>query len=267
MATATATYPETVQLYERASAAGGRVDAKLGIIRGVRILGRVSKNNREYSSEAIRGAISMYENINVNCDHPHGSRSDRSVADRIGWLENVKVAGDGLKGDLCLILSHPLSASVLEMAARRPELLGLSHNAEGRIVKRNGRNVVEEITHVRSVDIVADPATSNSLFESTFFGERDMSVSEFVARLTEADGLPMADAPPIDNQADGLDGDRELLSLQKAVLDIVEKAKTADDLTAKLQALVDARGATSAEPAAESYRPTDVDEFVNALID
>ena len=262
-----ATYPETVQLLERTSAGGGRVDKVAGVIRGVRILGRHSKNNREYSPEAIRRGARLYEGIAVNTDHPSGPRSDRSVADRIGWLQGVHESDGGLKGNLHLILSHPFASAVLEMAERNPSMLGLSHNAEGRIVKRDGKNIVEEITHVRSVDLVADPATANSLFESEsmMYSTYPRDAAEFAARLLESDGLPMADVVPPVGQADDLDADRELTALQKAAIDAIESAKTADDLTAKLQALVDARGSTSAEPADESYRPTDVDEFVNRL--
>ena len=91
-----------------------------------------------------------------------------------------------------------------------------------------------------------------------------MSTSEFAAALIEQDGLPVADVPPIDNQADDLDGDRELLSLQKAILTAVESAKSAADLTERLRSILDARG-PSAGGAAESYRTSDVDEFVNRL--
>lgn len=142
-----------------------RVDKAAGIVRGVRILGRVSKNGREYTREAVHNAIPLYENRAVNTDHPSGGRDDRSVSDRIGWLAGVHQVGDGgLKGNLHLILSHPTTGQVLEMAERAPHLLGLSHNAEGRIAQRDGKNIVEEIVRVRSVDLVADPATASSLF-------------------------------------------------------------------------------------------------------
>ena len=201
MSTTFADRGEITPLTERVAAGVGRVDREAGVIRGVRILGRVSKNGRTYLPQAITGAKPFYEGIRVNCDHPASARGDRSIADRIGWLAGVRESDGGLRGDLHLILSHPFTPAVLEMAEKNPSMLGLSHNAEGRIVKRDGKNVVEEITHVRSVDLVADPATASSLFESK---ERiyTMTNAEFAERLFETDGSfapPRTD--PVDNVA------------------------------------------------------------------
>jgi hypothetical protein len=50
-------------------------------------------------------------------------------------------------------------------AENAPENVGFSHNVEA-VVKREGEQViVEEIVAVRSVDLVADPATTCGLFE------------------------------------------------------------------------------------------------------
>ena len=242
---ATATFlPETVQLQERVAAGVGRVDREAGVIRGVRVLGRVSKNGRTYLPQAITGAKPFYEGIRVNCDHPASARGDRSIADRIGWLAGVRESDGGLRGDLHLILSHPFTPAVLEMAERNPSMIGLSHNAEGRITKQDGKNVVEEITRVRSVDLVADPATASGLFESQKWSIDAMSSSEFAERLFEADGSytppPAADA--------GVSDDRELTSLQKAVFDVVEKATSVSQLVEGLQSILDARRSMAAGP-------------------
>lgn len=184
MTTTFADRGEITTLVERVAAGVGRVDREGGVIRGVRILGRVSKNGREYLPEAIRGAVGLYEGIRVNCDHPSSARGDRSIADRIGWLAGVHESDGGLRGNLHLILAHPFTSAVLEMAERNPSMLGLSHNAEGRIVKRDGKNIVEEITAVRSVDLVADPATADSLFEGFAFSQ-PMDSAGFAKRLLE----------------------------------------------------------------------------------
>ncbi len=51
-------------------------------------------------------------------------------------------------------------------AEHAPENVGFSHNVEARTVRRGERVVVEAITRVQSVDLVADPATTRGLFES-----------------------------------------------------------------------------------------------------
>jgi hypothetical protein len=157
-----------VPLWEICSPKSLSFDAENGVIKGVRILGRQSLNGREYTPEAITKAIGLYEGRPVNLDHPDRSRptSERSVKDRFGWLVNVHQANDGLEGDLHYLKSHPQSAQIVEAAQRNPAMIGLSHNADGRTTRRNGKTLVEEIIGVRSVDLVADPATTKSLFES-----------------------------------------------------------------------------------------------------
>jgi hypothetical protein len=145
-----------------------RVDREAGVIYGARILGRKSINNREYTLPAVEKARPMYEGRNVNLDHPSRTDpdSERPVAARFGWLENVRVVDGGLVGDLQYLKTHPQADSIAEAAERNPKLFGLSHNAEGKTSRKNGTTIVEEITSVRSVDIVSDPATTKSLFES-----------------------------------------------------------------------------------------------------
>ena len=257
--------PGTItMLQERVAAGVGRVDREAGVIRGVRILGRVSRNGREYLPQAISNAKPLYEGINVNCDHPSSARNDRRVSDRIGWLQNVREADNGLRGDLHLLKSHPLTASVLEAAERRPQLLGLSHNAEGRITKRDGKTLVEEITRVRSVDLVADPATASSLFESHKWSVDAMTSSEFAARLLENDGEGFAPAAdPVDSFPAGDDkakADADLRKLQKQILDMVQTAQSVDGLLRDLAKLVGDRGLPVLDPsglasAAESLDP------------
>ena len=261
----TATYPETVTLLERASLGASNVDEKSGVISNVKILGIVSLNNRQYLPEALRSAKHLYEGIGVFIDH-HGrsnTSGDRSYRDKIGTLRNVRFVENELRSNLHINLEHAAAKQLLWDARNNPVAVGLSHNAEGRIVKRGGKNIVEEITRVRSVDLVTNPATTSGLFESeaTMYS---MSTSEFAAALIEQDGLPVADVPPIDNQADDLDGDRELLSLQKAILTAVESAKSAADLTERLRSILDARG-PSAGGAAESCLPRDAAEFASQL--
>ena len=72
-----------------------RVDRQAGVIRGVRVLGRISKNGREYTAEAVRNAVGLYEGRAVNLDHPDSANRDRSVSSRIGWLSGVKQSSDG----------------------------------------------------------------------------------------------------------------------------------------------------------------------------
>lgn len=144
------------------------VDRESGVIRGVRILGKVSKNGREYSEQALSEAATAYQGLAVNTNHPSRDKatSERSVEDGFGWLESVAVRDGGVYGDLHVLKSHPMADRLFEAAERKPDRFGLSHNAQGELSTRGGKRIVESIKSVRSVDLVQNPATNRSLFES-----------------------------------------------------------------------------------------------------
>ena len=148
------------------------VDREAGIIKGIKILGFTSQNGRRYTPEACKAAISLYEGKKVNIDHPEkGPTQQRSTYDRFGKFINVRfVEGDGLFGDLLYLKSHEMAESVCEAAERKElnDVFGMSHNAQGEgSIDKQGIFVVSRITEVRHVDLVADPATTQSLTEST----------------------------------------------------------------------------------------------------
>lgn len=144
------------------------IDREAGVIKGVKILGTSSKNGREYTPQALREAAAIYEGLGVNTNHPSRETPNisRTVEEGVGWLENVTVKPEGVFGDLCIIRKHPLAEAIFEAAERKPDRFGLSHNASGECVTRQGKQIVESIKSVRSVDLVQNPATNQSLFES-----------------------------------------------------------------------------------------------------
>jgi hypothetical protein len=160
--------PPTEELLEYADSRGValKVNREKGIIHGVKILGRISKNGREYTPEALRRASGLYEGIRVNVDHAGSPTDRRSYKDRIGALEQIQVRDDGLYGDLRFNPKHALAEQLLWDAENSPQNVGMSHDARGRTSRVGGKTIVEEIEAVKSVDLVADPATTAGLFES-----------------------------------------------------------------------------------------------------
>ncbi|MCL2347132.1 MAG: hypothetical protein FWC50_02605 [Planctomycetaceae bacterium] len=146
----------------------GVINRTGGIISGVKILGTVSRNNRRYPVETLQHAVSMYENAKVNLNHPAGDPTQpRQYQDRFGVVRNVRVAGDdGLFADFHFNPKHQFAEQLLWDAENAPENVGFSHNIEAEVVQENETLVVKRILAVRSVDIVADPATTQGLFES-----------------------------------------------------------------------------------------------------
>jgi hypothetical protein len=144
------------------------VDREAGVIRGVKILGRQSRNGREYSEQALADAARLYEGIGVNLNHPEprDAARHRPVEAGFGWLTAIAIRPEGVFGDLHYFKSHPQAAVIVEAAERNPRRFGLSHHAEGRVGRHQGKPIVESIEHVRSVDLVQNPATNAGLFES-----------------------------------------------------------------------------------------------------
>jgi hypothetical protein len=145
-----------------------RVDRRAGVIRGVKVLGLESRNGRTYLPEALAQAARLYEDAKVNVNHPKGNPTGpRDYQDRIGTIRQVTVhPGEGLFGDFFFNPKHALAEQLMWDAEHAPENVGFSHNVEARVGRRGDRVVVEAITRVQSVDLVADPATTRGLFES-----------------------------------------------------------------------------------------------------
>lgn len=145
-----------------------QIDEAAGVIRGVKALGRVSKNGREYTDQAMAECARLYDGAQINLNHPSRKEAgdDRPFQEGIGWLKNVSIRPDGIYGDLHYLKTHPSAPMLVEAAQRNPNRFGLSHNAEGSLVKRGSKNVVESVSRVRSLDIVQNPATNSGLFES-----------------------------------------------------------------------------------------------------
>jgi len=174
-----------------------RVDRQRGLIQGVKVLGLESANGRSYAPQTLQAAIKLYEGKPVNIDHSNGPRSYR---DRIGRLVNVRMGSDGLYGDLIINPAHPLAEQLFWDAEHAPENVGLSHDARGRTAYRQGRIIVETIEAVRSVDLVAEPATTRSLYEdrSGAVAEPKADATGEPADLPDSDPIAPAEEPPED---------------------------------------------------------------------
>lgn len=178
-----------------------KVDERAGVIHGVKILGRFSRNSHgahgvtkgtEYSTNAMRDAIPLYEGSDVIVDHPDRNQlnNNRSSRDVFGKIRNVRLESDELRGDLHYLKSDPFSAKVIEDVKRRLGVFGLSHNAaSGRERVEGGRLIIESIDLVRSVDLVRKPATNRNLWESDMSTENKPETKKHTLRtLLESQG-------------------------------------------------------------------------------
>jgi hypothetical protein len=144
-----------------------QVDRQAGVLAGVKLIGLTSRNGRRYREAALAKAAALYENAKVNVNHPkEGPLAPRDYQDRLGVIRNVSFrANEGLFGDLHFNPKHALAEQLAWDAQHNPRNVGFSHNVQAKLLREAEGVVVEEITRVQSVDLVADPAATEGLFE------------------------------------------------------------------------------------------------------
>lgn len=238
------------------------VDRENGILRGVKILGSKSKNGRTYTEAAQKKAVGLYEGAKVNFDHPGKPTDSRKYSDRFGKLQNVEYReGQGLFGDLKFNPKHSLAEQFCWDAEHSPDSCGLSHNVQAKTSGKPGSLVIESIDKVTAVDVVADPATTNSLREHQ---EQTMNLSEVLESyagnkseaflLLEAFGqlpampsTPMPGVGPMDSAATAPQVNQQLKAALKAALNALmdDDSITVDEV---LKLIRDKAGAPVGDP-------------------
>lgn len=157
------------------------------IIKDIPVLGFKSKNGYNYSKDAVKNAAALYEQVDVYLNHNRDSTTERKSEDKFGFLQNVRyVENEGLRGDLVANPKHHFFETFKWWAENHPNKLGLSHHAGGTFSKKD--NEVTAITMVKSVDIVAAPATVSGLRESVLQEgviEDSMNVERVLRRFKE----------------------------------------------------------------------------------
>lgn len=148
------------------------------LVQNVSLLGKVSKNGRTYSEQAMQDAVRLYDGARFYLDHPTSSElrardGNRSVRDLAGRIRNPRQVGERVRGSIELLDREPTKSLVFALAEQMPEQAGLSHRARGEVrVNDAGQQVVETLSEVFAVELVTEPATVEGLFESVKQGEK-----------------------------------------------------------------------------------------------
>lgn len=139
------------------------------LIKGICLINRVSRNNRVYLDEALNDIVKLADGIKCNLDHLSRDVNGkaRSVKDIIGKIINPRQVNGGVFGDLSVLKSQ--KDWIFAIAEQMPELAGMSIVAKGRISDERdsqGREQVESVSILTSIDLVSNPATTKGLFEA-----------------------------------------------------------------------------------------------------
>lgn len=244
---------------EAAIGDGFRLDAENGIAYGVAVCGPVSQNGRDYPDSVRDRDKAVYEGSQVYIDHRDG---ERQVREWFGELQNprTRVSDRRTIADHHYPKNSSFTAEYEERASKFPRSLGFSHVAVCQTKRINGREVIEAISRVHSVDLVAKPATNAGIAES-FQPRKPMKLSEYVAAVVakwpdaaaklktvrEMDGMDdmEMDAPPPVEEMPSMDDPVKAAfsSAMHALVDQYDAGEITDaDLMSKLKTLMKAAG-------------------------
>jgi len=210
------------------------VDRAAGIVRGLKVLGFNSRKQdgtikRVYTEQAVERAVKagMFEGVVVNYS-PHsqdamrvGTKDSRPATETLGKLVNTKFvagSGGGVVGDLLYLKSVAFSETFCEACERMPDVWGLSAMLDGTFKMEGEVQYVTKIEFVKCVDLVRNPATTQSLVESQDEGEMSVceSCSKARAILEDSDSddsgkltklkevYPMAESNPLSPAKDSM---------------------------------------------------------------
>ena len=166
--------------------AAGSVDAASGTIRGVSLitegpaLGHGVQVDRT-TLEQVKIAAEQYEGgLKVKLDHNSGA------GDIVGFIDNLRIDGPKLLGDLHLLQNSPHRAYILEIAEKIPDTFGLSIAFSGPAeMSKDKKTVLQRCSEIYSVDIVSEPAANPSGFFSRKL--KQLQVAEETETETEAE--------------------------------------------------------------------------------
>ena len=129
-------------------------------------------------AESYRGGVK------VNLDHGAGIR------DIVGFVNNFRIEGEQLLGDLNLLETSPMRDYVLEISKKLPDTFGISIAFSGPIEKIDGVNFAR-CTELYSADLVQTPAANaTGLFSFTA-----KQVDNFAQQMPEDNATPEMPMP------------------------------------------------------------------------
>ena len=206
-----------------------QIDRGGRLISNVTLLGKVSKNGRVYSDQAMNDAVRLFERAPFYLDHPTEAqlrerKGARPVMDLAGQIVNARRVGDSVRGDIHVLEREPMASFVFALAEQMPNQAGMSLRGHGKVrPSQHGQGeVVEGLASVAAVELVTDPATTTGLFESINHPEGDVDFKTLTAADIKKHRPELIEALVRETQpeaADALALKREVKSLKEQLAD------------------------------------------------
>lgn len=224
-----------------------RHDAELGVVYGMKVLGWESRNRRRYHSVKAQSNLpTLYEGKASYLDHSTPGKPT-SVRDRFANLREVSVEDDGVYCNYHYNPAHEFAPAFrwwVDNAMAYPDVdgIGLSHEAmvEGGYAK-DGWLDVTAVAAVERVDLVADPGSVKSLFES-LQKEDDVKLEELTVKslqegrpdLVEAIKAQLLEANEHESRTNALVKERDELRAKIDAYEVAEQLAQKRTLATKV---------------------------------
>jgi len=245
------------------------------VVHDVLLCGPKSKNGRLYTEKSFGGSANvsaLYEGRLVFFNHVKGSQNplDRPVQDMAGVIQNVRFTESGVRGDINTS-GTPYGPLLRSLSRTKAKGVGMSHTAKGLVDPKTGET---KVTEVYSVDVVINPATTNTFTESTKMElseslvkenadirvERDAFKAEVVtlqAQLKEAKET----IEKMVSESNKVAGDLKQLTEKVAAFEKVEAEKALKEAVVN-----ELHAAGLKEPVAESKDPVHIPESIMTIL-
>ena len=145
-------------------------------IRNICLISASSRNNRVYTDRALNNIVELARGVKVFADHSV-KEEIRSVRDLIGKIERPYKSNNKVYGDLKVLSNQ--KDWVFSIAEQMPNLVRMSIVAKGKVSPERdskGREQIESVVQLKSVDLVSEPATVSGLFEQRLGVRKDGTI-------------------------------------------------------------------------------------------
>ena len=145
------------------------LDTENRVLRGIAFLTERSRNGRLYTETALASTAQKLNGKKAFINHAMGMEmfaGARDIRAVLGWHENGRVDGKTVRSDLHYLPHH--SEWFESMVANMADKVGFSVHGMGKITKEEGAEdeTVEDMEQVFSGDLVSEPGSTTTMFES-----------------------------------------------------------------------------------------------------
>jgi hypothetical protein len=220
-----------------------KIDRENRIIHDVVLINAKSENKRRFTDKALDDFARLSEGLKFYVNHPDDPSKPRKYEELAGRLHGIRREKERVVASELRLLD-PWAEMIMDRTEADPEHAGCSYNYKAKVTKASdGWEEILEVPFVRSSDLVTEPATTESLFETRNLEEEKMEVliEELRKLLNMKEGA--SEEEMIQKLREALDEGRIKAALGR-ILALIQGDRK-DEAIKQIKSILDAMGASS----------------------